>query len=455
MRKNFLLMSAGLLTATLCPLAASAQQDSIHSTLIKSEYVTLDGYDSSVYGSFRVSNNGKYAVACDESGDSYAGILWQRESNSITFVNDYTGEKADGVLLYDVADDGMMVGAYPTTVDGSFCWLPGYKYLGKEWVNLPLPDNANMTHAYDMDYCSYAVCVSSDSRVILGEVDLYREDSTSRWEPMLWFLDENGNVTGTQTFEDQDYGNQGFMGYDMTDDGSVIVGNVSSARGDYLPVIIRNGVMTWIDGPKLTFVESDNRWEDLDEETGVEHEFFWEGTVMSLDKDGNMYYYYSDGDGVQHNIVENIYSGEKTEYDQIVSCGVGGMVLGQSVIASDRPFDMSGLYSALNVSDDGMVIAGCGYNEVYYYTYPALILLEESPINGIKAIKLDGVNISRDGNTISISGEFDRAELFNATGMQVASTKGNIDLSGMTNGMYIIRISKGNACFVRKLRIKN
>ncbi|MCD8291506.1 MAG: T9SS type A sorting domain-containing protein [Prevotella sp.] len=449
MRKNFLLMLAGMLTASLCPLTVLAQ-DAIPSTLFECEYVPLDGYDSSVYGSFRVSNNGKYAVASDESGDSYAGILWERESNSITYVNDYNGEKANGVILSDVANDGMMVGAYPTTVDGSFCWLPGYKYLGKEWVNLPLPENTNMTHAYDMDYCSYAVCVSSDSRVILGEVNLYRADSTSRWEPMLWFLDENGNVTGTQTFEDQDYGNQGFMGYDMTDDGSVIVGNVTSIRGDQLPTIIQDGVMRWIDGPTLEW--NGVRWADIDEETGEEHEYYWEGTIMSMDKDGNMYYYYTDGDGIQHNIVENIYTGEKTAYNELLSCGVGGMVLGNTVVASERPFDMSGLYAALNVSDDGMVIAGCGFNETYYYNYPALILLSESPIDtSIKTMKLDGININRNGNTISISGDFDRAEMFNATGMQVASSKGNLDLSGMTNGMYIIKVSKGNTTKVYKI----
>ncbi len=451
MRNNILLMSAGLLTAMLCPLTASAQQDSIKSNFVEAQYVTLDGYDSSVWGSFRVSNNGKYAVASDQSGDSYAGILWTREDNSITYVNDYTGEKADGVLLYDVADDGMMVGAFPTTVDGSFCWVPGYMYPGKEWVELPLPENTNMTHAYDLDYCSYAVCVSSDSRVILGEVDLYITETTSRWEPMLWFLDENGNVTGTKTFEDQDYGHQGFMGYDMTDDGSVIVGNVTSIRGDQLPVIIRDGVLTWIDGPTLTYVESDGRWEDIDEATGEEHEFFWEGTVMSLDKDGNMYYYYTDGDGVPYYIVENIYTGEKTSYDALLSCGVGGMVLGNTIVACERPFDMQGLYAALNVSDDGTVIAGCGYNEVYGYTYPALLVLDESPIEtGIKAMKLDGININRNGNTISISGDYDKAEIFNATGMKVAAGKGNLELPGNTNGMYIIRVSKGNNAKVYK-----
>ncbi|MCD8291507.1 MAG: T9SS type A sorting domain-containing protein [Prevotella sp.] len=452
MSKKFLLISAILLTASFSHLSA-AEQDTIPGTVFGVQSVKLDGYDSSFYGIFRVSNNGKYAVASDTS-DSYAGILWERESNSITYVNNYTGEKANGVILNDVSNDGMMVGDYPAPTESSFCWQPGYKYPDKDWVELPLPENTNLKYPTDIDYCSQAIRVSSDGRVVLGEVYLYYTETKSHWEPMLWFLDEEGNVTGTQTFEDLEYGNQGFQGYDMSDDGSVIVGMMTSARGDMLPTVIQDGVMRWLDGPELTWNESENRWLEYDE-NGVMKEYYWEGMANCIDKDGNVYYYYSNGDGVQHNVVENIYTGEKREYDKIVSCGVGSLVLGMTVVASDRPIDMSALYSAINVSDDGTVIAGGGLGvESYgsYFNYPALIVLDESPIEtSIKAMKLDGINISRNGNTISISGDFDRAEMFNATGMQVASSKGDIDLNSMTNGMYIIRVSKGNATNVYKI----
>ncbi len=450
-------MLAGLLTASSSALFAD-ENDFIPSTLVEVPSVKLDGYDSSFYGLFRVSNNGKYAVASD-SEDSYAGVLWERESNDITFVNNYTGEKSNGVILSDVADDGMMVGAYPalvTSEDGSeyYCWHPGYKYIDGEWVDLPLPENTNLKYPLDMDYCSYAVRVSSDSRIVLGEIYIMDENSKSHWEPMQWFLDENGELIGTQMFGDMDFGNVGFQAYDMTDDGSVIVGMITSIRGDMQPAMIRDGELKILAGPELVNVEGELWWEF--DENGEVKEWWWEGIANCIDKDGNVYYYYFDGDGEQHNIVENIYTGEKTEYDDIVACGTGGLVLGMSkVLASDKPIDISALYTALNVSDDGTVIAGGGVGTEsygYYFNYPALIVLEESPItSSIKAMKLDGINISREGNTISISGDYDKAELINAAGMQVASSKGNLDLSGMANGMYIIKISKGNTTKVYKI----
>ncbi len=450
MMKKHLLALACLMAAP--GLTASVGAQEMEGTTYGLESITLDGQDSYFYGILRVSDNGRYAVASD-SEDSYAGVLWDAESKEFRFVNDYTGSKYDGVILEDVADDGMMVGGYPALVEdgdgGSYyCWHPGYKYLGGEWVDLPLPGNANLKYPMDLDYCSYATRVSPDGRVVCGEVYLTEErpDGTrSYWQPMLWYLDESGDLAGTRTFMGLEYGNQGFVVYDMNDDGSVIVGMVTSERGDFLPAMIRDGELVWLAGPDL--VDEGGWWAEYGED-GAMKEYFWEGIANSIDGDGFVYYYYSDGDGTLHGVVENIYSGDRTEYDTYVSCGTGDFIVGMSTVLSGTKVDLSSLYTVMNMSGDATVLAGAGLGNTSWgeqFNYPALIVLDETPVSsGIGQATDDcpGIGIKRNGDVITVHGGCDGVELFSASGRSIARAGNIVNLGGLPAGVYILRVSR-------------
>ncbi len=381
-----------------------AAQD-ITSTFVGVASVVADGEDCPFYGTFRVSDNGEYAVASD-SETSYAGLLWTRSTNEIQYVNDFTGSKYDGVILCDVANDGRMVGAYPgyqtnaTTGVQFQCWTPAYKYINGQWVDLPLPANTCLSYPMDLDYCTFAKRISPNGRLILGEAYLITDSLLSSgsykkfWEPILWVLDESGAVTETRTFENLPYGGQGFIPYDMTDDGSVIVGMAENVRGEQLPAMIKDNELVFLAAPVLTMLtttvdDTDYYYYREYDADGNEQEYFWDGGIVNcIDDDMNIYYYYTDGANQFYSYVENIATGEKTQYPSYVACGTGGVVLGLStVFATGKDFSLDELYTALNIADDGTVIAGGGLGEAYSenYNFPALVTLSESPLAaGIK-----------------------------------------------------------------------
>ena len=75
----------------------------------------------------------------------------------------------------------------------------------------------------------------------------------------------------------------------------------------------------------------------------------------------------------------------------------------------------------------------------------------------IKGYTVDGlrVSFSHEANTISISGEFDKAEIFDINGVCLAtSTTGDIPLNGNAQGIYILKVSKGGKAVVKKIVIK-
>ncbi len=353
----------------------------------------LDGETENLIGILRVSDNGEYAVGYDGE-NLYGAYYWQRATGELTFAGEYAGTKYDGdpAILNDVANNGMMVGAHRTTItktDGTSItiWVPAYRFIdSEEWHYLPLPDEAVLSYPYDMEYNSFAYRVSPDAKVICGE--MYVADPVlgkNRFEPMLWILDDEQNVVSTQTFYGLEYGNQGVEIYDMSDDGSVIVGMVTSNRGDFMPMFIQDGVLNTLDGPTLTWVADDNRWEHLDANGDEIDEEFWEGVATYIDNSGNIYYYNLDGDCNYTYYTFNVTTGERKEYDQFVTCGSYGVVVGMGqVVESPKDFDLAGIYTVLSMSDDATVFAGAGMAYTSWgdgYNYPAIVVLDESALD--------------------------------------------------------------------------
>ena len=75
----------------------------------------------------------------------------------------------------------------------------------------------------------------------------------------------------------------------------------------------------------------------------------------------------------------------------------------------------------------------------------------------IKGYTVDGlrVSFSHETNSVSISGEFDKAEIFDTNGVCLAtSTTGDMPLNGNAQGIYILKVSKGGKAVVKKIVIK-
>ncbi len=462
-----------LFAAALCCPAGSFGQ--ITTTSYSMDTAPLDGEETALYGTLRVSDNGKFAVGSDNES-CHAAYLWDADTKQFTFLNEYTGSKSGGMIATDVADDGTVCGAFITEgedADGNITrqYRPGYKPSGKDWVELPLPDNAykKWFGTSYIDYAPTAERISPDGKLVLGLMqqtvtDAATGKATNPWLPVLWKIADDGTVSTTQ-YMDCGYEGGTFVPYDMSDDGSIIVGMAESVRGDQLPAMIKDGKFEFIAEPRLQLKEG---YEDLYievDENGepIEGGMYWTGIANFIDDDKNVYLYYSDGNETLHNVIYNAVTGEKRVLDisGIVSCGTDGWTLGinsiyggSTTVLEGNKVDLSGLATVLSVSDDGTVVAGAGVGVAYgeQYNYPELLVLSGSPLTtGIQSVALEGVSLQREGNSLTVSGDYDRAELFNVAGQYLASGKGTFNLSGLDKGLYIMKVSKGGKSEVYKI----
>ncbi len=464
MKKSTLLFCASLIVALAFPSSVKAQ--GITSDLYEYNKVTdTEGEEwDNAGGSLRVSDNGLYAVGSCPNNYPYAAFFVDIESKEITFLNTLSGEKQDRLIVADVANDGLMCGSYIATVtssDGSesLVWHPGVRYLDGDWIDLPLPEQAITSYLnYDISdpdlYTHYVKRISPDGKVLLGQV--WMEDTVevngvkkygSYYEPVLWYFDPaTKQCTGVKDFRSLPFTGQGFIPYDMSDDGSVIVGMSESAIGDQCPAYIKDG--------EIVFLETASDW-------GV----WWAGGMATcIDDAGTIYYRFPDdtSNSIIHSGRYNVYTDERLYYDDDmghVICGTPGLVVGMasttygpcSVFEGDTSLPVSALTRPENISDDGKVIAGAGLTELSVST-PAFLVFSEAPCpTTIEQVKIGDVSLSKNGNIVTVNGDFDKVELLNVAGQNFGSTGGTIDMSNLTNGLYIVKVSKGNQTFNYKV----
>ncbi len=456
------------------PLAATAQ---ITSTLYEWKTVTVeyteDGVteieDDALGGSLRVSDNGRYAVGtCDDY--PYASYivdinaLEQGDTTAFAFLKTpITGERVDKLKAFDVSDDGLIVGGYIE----DYLWQPGTTRLGANWQPLSIPSQAITT------YFSYAnawsdVCIakriSPDGTVVLGQFSCYdtatyTDGTTSYsyfWEPCLWYVDPTtGEQTGIKEFYGLAYKGQGFIPWDMNDDGSIIVGMAETQRGDQCPALIRNGALEYIRCPELV-EEAGNYDNPVWLEVGLESGgAIWTGRACCIDNSNNVYYYYKDGTGTLWGCKWNINTDERTEYaDHHVSSGTDGLMLGMEtqyygmamIFEGDESLadQVAQICAPSSVSDDGRIIAGDGIqvNDYgYYEKYPAMLIFSQSPIDaGIQTATATGNHAHRDGT-----------EIFSATGSLLRRMASGCNLSALPHGIYIIKETTNGQPVTRKI----
>ena len=463
----------------------------------------LDGFETPMFmfgGEpclFRVSDNGQYAVGV-EYESFHASFMWTNETNTVEWLNTPISDKNTGITIaYDVANDGTVAGA---SVDDNLLLHPAIKPLGCDWIQLPMPEDLWYTkwNYKQPDYASVAKRISSDGKTVCGYIYVQTAEGKLLWWPILWKLNDNNEVIETVEFRDAGIEHV-FQLYDMSDDGSVIVGMYENERGEQLPAYIKDGKISYFAAPVLTecninkngdyirtnpetgkvevwAVDGDtDRLADVQDtesvgtiaweldENGFPYDYYWGGGVASfIDDDFNVYYYYSDQKGL-NSIVENIKTGEKKYYgNDIVACGTRGMVIGGSLgnirVLEGPDVNVSGLASPQSIADDATVIAGgnIGSADGNQFNFPALLIFDESPLNGwvpngVKAVEIKAYNVAVEGGVLNIAGEFEAAELYDAAGRKVAEFTGAYDMNGLANGLYIVKIQSNGTNYVQKV----
>ncbi len=485
-----------MFAAAAMSFAAGAQ--TFETNLVDFSSDKLEGYETSVFMfggepcKFRTSDNGLYAVGV-EYETFHSSFMWTRATNTVEWLSPKTSDKTDKIVIaYDVANDGTIAGA---VVDEDNELHPAIKRPGsEEWILMPMPEGWYTKWNYKYpDYSSVARYISPDGKVVCGYVNyLMPEDERLLWYPVVWKLDENDNVVETIEYTDQ-YMPNAFLPYDMSDDGSVIVGMGENYRGEQLPVMFKDGKYIFLAGPELvecaynaagyflkdngdgTYTAYDfdvdfNYWVEVEtddyevfcyvlrelDENGLPVADFWiGGCATALDDDMNVYYYYGDGTGENYYIVENLITGEKKYYDEIIACGTRDMRVGKGHIVEGPQVDISSLSAALNVADDATCFAGVrvGSADGNQFNTPALIWLTESPFgtSAVESIDVFANHVSVAGNVLSIEGSFDRAELFNVNGQKLADVASGYDLSLLSAGIYVVKVQNNGATYVQKI----
>lgn len=416
MRKH-LLASVFLAAALAAPGTATAQNCTVYD--FQDCMFSYDGTQTCMYGQFNhVSANGKYAVGYDEEFVPMA-YMWFADEPAVL------KQLSDGSLRIsacDVSNDGTVVGSWEETAAGEeegICY-PAYKTLDGEWTKLPVPENYSEYDAKNQLFVNEVRAVTPDGRFMAGNLKLvvgYNEKFgfDIRYQiPVLW---ENGEIKQVYNLD----GIKTFQVWDISDDGSIIVGMNTAECGGFNPAIIK-------DGKLINILQCDSENEDEVNFNG--------GNASSIDKDGNVYGYFQEADGVTiKHFIYNSATGDIKYVDDFVTCGTTGVTFSQG---DPLPY-------TLDCSDDGRVVVGAtGVSTgLGMGVCPQVAVYDKVPSAIARPANAGDVSVNWRGGDLTVSGDYDRACVYNAAGALVAGgAQGSaLGMAAAAKGTYIIKVA--------------
>lgn len=423
---------------------------------------TIDGNYSEefqVAGVFNhVSGNGQYAVGYDDqtlTTNTGSSFLWRR-SNPDKIEQLCTSFSR--VSACDVSNDGIVVGSFEIRSNSYDMGIsfPGFRHVdGDGWIPLPVPDQYSIRNARGQDFAEEARAITADGQTIAGTIH-YRVGEKEVLGSMadiaynyltVWERKEDGyglkacyTELGKQgnnfmydeaskTFKDteREVNYQTFMVRDISNDGQTIVGMNVSDCGGFNPAFVRDG--------KLYQIFSCG--EEGDDYDGLN---FNGGTILTIDANGNMYGYFTDGELQNHYFVFSA-TNKLTYLDQAVTCAdKNGNQFTQYA---------KGMSPAFDCSEDGSVVVGASVADLGFgpYNYPLVVTDgSSSAVENVQNAPKAGVTVDFDGNTIRLKGSWLFAQVYNAAGTRVAggSTGASFNLSSFPAGAYIVKVATMN-----------
>lgn len=419
-----------------------------------SNYSFTDSYGetfSPVGPFYHVSANGQYAVGCDDIEMSYGeSFLWDKSNpNELTLIN----ASSNRISAQDVSNDGIVVGSFENREDEdtkAICY-PGFRTLDGTWTALPVPDEYDLSQAKSYNYMEEARAITPDAKYIAGNVHyVVGYNSTWGWSisyltPILWEKTDDGYVmknvylnlgdegkskvydNGELKTVDHAVNYKTFVVYDISDDGSVIVGVNTAGSGGQNPAIIKNGEL-------IQLFDCGGDVDDANNFNG--------GVCNSIDANGNVYGYYQNDDATEIKYFVYTTEGNLEYFDKQVFCATKD---GQQVTS-----ETVDLYSILDCSDDGSVIVGGGIASTGWggsYNTPALVVgAITTAVDRLDAIKNNiGIDYRR-GGMLYINGEYLNADVYSASGALVASGKQGkaFNTAGLAGGTYVVKVTTAN-----------
>lgn len=430
-----------------------------------------------------VSDNGRYAAIFDDENN--LGYIWDSENPDQFRLID--GVPSKQVLMYDVTDNGMGVGAYYQK-GGRF--IPCYVEDGVV-KDLPLDPNSLNTNE--------ARAVSKDGKFIAGYQYFNDPDPNipGKYIPCLWTRNESGEYDLT-LYSDQDYpAHQGFYTSAVSNDGRVIAGRLYCAAGSEIPAIIKDGELIYWNNLETLIEPFIYKGEVIGEykeyyidgyHDGFDGEYFT-GDFQYIDDAGNIYgsrtkCFGSDGEiytgepnyeneGLSLKRYASIYNYNTDEWFDVPSqsqylCGIDGKLAfmgGDSMaffegenIRMARPTDEfnftspSTITGIMRISADGKVLGGTRQElnpaTGEYQFMPLMIVLNRPIVTPGSAI--EAVETAPDTFIILSAG---RIDIVGGEGI-VYDLNGSIIGSGSTfdvaPGIYVVRSGDN----VRKVMVK-
>lgn len=447
-------MKKTLLLAAFCAalLPATAQKNYIYQGFNDFTWEDEIGDSYKTWGQFlHVSANGKYAVGYDNSDwATCAAYAWTLDDpKNLTRIN----TDAHEVGLYDVSDDGLMVGsAYD---ENSEDCLPAVRQFGANgWTMLPLDEKA-IGGGYS--YSNNANAITPDGKYIAGsyyigtgeyKTTIFGTTEISYLTAALWERQDDGTYTTAATYknlgkqenflfdeENGDWKEQAetyftdFQVWDITNDGKTIVGMCTAGTGGQNPAFIRDGKL----------YEIFNCGEEYDEETMDYDEWaetanFNGGIIMRVDGKGNMYGYYVTNEQAYKYFTFT--TDNKLVYLSSLTMKADneGNTYGQS---------NEGVSYTMDISEDGNVIVGGGLatDDIGSYNYPTVAYDETAGIQRATA-ETEPVAIDLQGNTLFVNGLYKTVTVYDASGKLVA--KGGqgktFNMGTLGSGVYMVSV---------------
>lgn len=448
-----LLVSAFLLCSASVELCA---QNYVYHEFADQKWTDDTGFENSPYGVFnKVSANGKYAVGYDDVVETNVSFLWRSEApTKIEYVN----TTPNRISLCDVSNDGVMVGSFENRaadkMDKKVVAYPGYKTLDGEWKQLPVPDNYSEKMALGQAYMEEARAITPDGQFVAGNIHLitgYNEQmglEKSSLLPCLWkksadgyelaaAYENLGDAGKSMIYSDGELKTVAgevniapFLVWDISNDGSIIVGTNTSGVGGQNPAFIKDGKLIQL----FDCGEEDETGEDEDVN-------FNGGTCNSIDSNNNIYGYFvlADGESTKY----FIYTADgKLEYqDRLTMCATKD--------GTKFPNSYNGLPYLLDCSEDGSVLVGGGTIDIGFGIANTPAVLISSTLTAIDRVNEIRSNVSidyRNSGSLFVNGEYQEATVYNAAGARIAVGKQgkSFNLSNSPSGTYIVKVTTAN-----------